>query len=304
MWGLQGNIAVWLKRFRFDLEKGQSGPPLAVLAWWSFLFALVTGVVLAFHYRPYGDVFTSVSKITHWIPYGNFIRKLHYLSGQCFLILTIAHTLEHFLRKTYSHIQPLSWMRLVILFSLSFPLIFTGFILKGDKEGILAGKIMYYLAGEVPIVGSGLGEILLRPGDDFFLLPYLHHTVILPFLVVFLLGIHRRRLLPRGALGWPLVAFLSLIATFYSLPPDIPPHVEVTHITGPWFFHGIQLLLRYFPPLWAGVVWPLIPVGLLAILSFLPSQFISWARALVIITFLLHLAILLLAWFLFPRLGA
>ncbi|MBW2538163.1 MAG: DUF4405 domain-containing protein, partial [Deltaproteobacteria bacterium] len=112
--------------------------PLAELAWWAFLFALVTGVILSFNYRPWGDVFTNVSKITGQIPYGGFIRKLHYFSGQAFLLFTIGHTFEHFFRQTYKHIKSLEWSKLVFLFFLSFPLVFTGFILKGDKEGIQA----------------------------------------------------------------------------------------------------------------------------------------------------------------------
>jgi len=35
--------------------------PLAELAWRAFLFALVTGVILSFNYRPWGDVFSKVS---------------------------------------------------------------------------------------------------------------------------------------------------------------------------------------------------------------------------------------------------
>ncbi len=300
MRGLQNYITTLLKQFLPKLQENRSGLPLAELAWWAFLFALITGVILSFNYRPWGDVFKSVSKLTGWLPYGAFFRRLHYLSGQAFLILTFAHTLEHFLRETYRHIKPQEWTKLVLLFFLSFPLVFTGFILKGDKGGIIAGRVMYNLAQEIPYLGSGLAALLLRPGEDFFLLPYLHHTVILPLVVIFLLGRHRKHLLPKGGLGWTLMAFLAFLATFYPLPPDVPPHVETTKIAGPWFFHGIQLLLHYGPPFWVGVLWPLVPIGLLAILSFIPSSLLKWAKWIVIITWLLHVTFLLIAWCLIP----
>ena len=276
--------------------------PLAELAWWAFLFALLTGVILSFNYRPWGDVFTNVSKITGQIPYGVFIRKIHYYSGQAFLLFIIGHTFEHFFRQTYRHIKSLEWSKLVFLFFLSFPLVFTGFILKGDKEGIQAARIMVNLAEHMPLVGSGLARTLLRPGPDFFLLPYLYHTVILPLVVIFLLGRHRRRLFPKGELGWPLIALLSVLAVFCPLPADIPPHMESALSTGPWFFQGVQLLLRYGSPLWTGMVWPLIPVGLLAVLAFIPLSWMKWMRGLIVLLCLGHLAVLLAAGYLLPRL--
>ncbi len=122
--------------------------------------------------------------------------------------------------------------------------IFTLFSYKGDKEGIFAGEVMVNLAREIPIIGSGLALLLLKPGEDFFLRPYLHHIVTLPLLVIFLLGGHRRRLFPESGLGLWLLVILGMLTFFYQLPPDIPPRAEIAGITGPWFFHGIQLLLR------------------------------------------------------------
>jgi ubiquinol-cytochrome c reductase cytochrome b subunit len=301
MRNIQGYIAPFLKRFRRDVReidpKNQRfGRPLAALAWWAFIFSLITGVILSFNYRPWGDVFTSVSKLTGWVPYGAFLRKMHYFFGQSFLLLTLAHTFEHFFKKTFLRIKPREWTKLVLLFCLSFPLVFTGFILKGDKEGILAGEVMAHLAREVPLMGSGVSRMLLRPGEDFFLLPYLHHTVILPLMVIFLLGDHRRRLLPRGEYGWPFLALLALLAVFCPLPPDIPPNTDMSHVAGPWFFHGIQLLLRYVPAFWAGVVWPVIPLALLVSLAYLPSFLSSRLWWLAAVVWGLHAGILFIAW--------
>ena len=279
----------------------RSGRPLAALAWWAFLLALVSGIILSFNYRPWGDVFKSVSMISGWMPYGLFLRRLHYLSGQFFLLLTFIHTLDHFFKRTFLRMPPFEWTKLVLLFYLSFPLVFTGFILKGDKEAIQAGHLMFHLAREIPGVGQVLAGLLLRPGEDFFLLPYLHHTVILPLMVIFLLGGHRRRLLPGGELGLPLLAFLALLSLFYPLPPDIPPRMEISHVAGPWFFHGIQLLLRYGHSFWFGVIWPAIPLALLAFLSFAPSLLTRAVWWLVVVTWLLQMVLIAVGWFVLPE---
>lgn len=303
---LHGTITNLLNHFPPDPYRTVStdsrwGRPLASLAWWSFIIALVSGAVLSFNYRPLGDVFVVVSKLTHLYPFGALFRKLHYLSGQFFLLFTMAHTLEHFLKGTYLRMAPAKWTRLLLTFLLTFPLMFTGFILKGDKQGIFAGEVMVNLAREIPMIGSMIADILLKPGETFFLRPYLHHTVILPFLVLFLLGGHQKRLLPEKKLGLPLLAIMVTAAAVWQLPPDIPPRANVPYVYGPWFFHGIQLLLRHGPPLWTGIVWPITPILLMATLSVAPASCSRWIWTLSAIFWLLHLSVLVLAWIILPR---
>lgn len=281
-------------------SNGSLGRTLAMLSWWAFIIALVSGTILSFHYRPGGDVFISLSKLTHQLPHGLYFRKLHYLSGQCFLLLAMAHMSEHFIRKTYLRIKPSEWTRLVAVVFLGFPLVFTGFVLKGDKEGIFAGEVMVHLAREIPLAGSWLAALLLKPGEDFFLRPYLHHTVILPLLVIFLLGGHRKRLFPTNGLGWSFLAILAMASIFYPLQPDIPPRAALTGITGPWFFHGIQLLLLYGPPFLVGVLWPMITALLVFALAIPSASSSRWLWMMTGLFWLIQLVILCSAWFLLP----
>ena len=162
---------------------------------------------------------------------------------------------------------------------------------------------MFNLTRQIPLIGSDLAGLVLRPGEDFFLLPYLHHTVVLPLAVLFLLAQHRRRLLPGGDRGWPFLAVLAFIALVYPMPPDIPPHMEMQAPTGPWFFLGVQLLLRYGPAFWVGIVWPLLPMGLMAALPFVRPGWATVMRSVTAVVWALHAALLALGWWLVPRLG-
>jgi ubiquinol-cytochrome c reductase cytochrome b subunit len=237
------------------------------------------------------------------ISYGRYLRALHYLSGQCFLIFTLIHVLECFWKERYRTIPSWDWLKLLVILPLAFLLVLTGFILKGDKEGLFAAGVMFNLAREIPVIGTGVAQLVLRPGDDFFLLPYLHHVVILPIIVLMLLVQHRKRFMPKGDMVWPVLAALSLLAIFYPLPPDIPPHQARALLAGPWFFQGIQLLLRYVPPFWAGIAWPLLPLILTASLAFCPVSRMRWLRAATAITWAAHGALIVLAWAWLPRLG-
>jgi len=263
--------------------------------------SICSGVVLAFHYRPWGDVFLSVSRINGLLSYGHYLRSLHYLSGQCFLIFTLIHLLVCIWKGRYRTIPSVDWVKLLVILPLAFLLVLTGFILKGDKEGIFAAGVMFHLAREVPLMGPGLAQVLLRPGEDFFLLPYLHHIVILPFLVLMLLARHRKKIMPRGEMVWPLLAILSLLALVYPLPADIPPHQDRTVLTGPWFFQGVQFLLRYVPAFWAGIAWPLLPLGLTAALAFARGPHWRWLRSATVVSWIAHGALIVLAWGLLPR---
>lgn len=272
----------------------------ALFAWWSFVIAIISGIILSFNYSPVGNVFASVSKLSHAQPFGTLFRNLHLVSGQSFFIFTLAHTMEHFFKKSYRFMGSIMWTRLLLVFFMAFPLLFTGFILKGDKQGIFAGEIMVHLARQIPIIGSMAADLLLKPGTYFFLRPYLHHAVTLPFLIIWLLAEHKKNRLPDMPLFLPVLAFLIIIASVMPLPLDIPPRADVQHIYGPWFFHGIQLLLRYGHPFLFGIVLPFIPVLLMLGLCYVPKSCSTGIWTFTVLSWLFHIVILMLSWFYLP----
>lgn len=235
----------------------------------SLLICLGSGVLLAFQYQPAGgdEVMRSVEEITTLIPYGFFLRRLHFASGQTCAILAILHTGRYFLKKTYGRTAPAEWTRLALGLAVCLLLLLTGFILKGDAEGVRAGTVLASLLREIPLIGPVLSGFAVGQGNSFFMPPFLLHCLILPPILLLLLGKHIRVRLPVQSTfaatalvlgGWSLIVPMALPA----LPGD--PAAEAT---GPWLFLGLQAMLMGLPPLLCGVT---LPAGLFTLFCVLP----------------------------------
>ena len=237
----------------------------------ALIVCLASGIILLFYYRPMGNVFQNVEEISTLVPYGWFFRQLHYGSGQVFVILMLLHTLDHFIRKRYTIYPVREWIFLIVSLSLCFCTLFTGFILKGDKEGLFAGRIFMNILQTIPVAGETIARLFVVPGESFFFLPYLYHCFFLPLLIIYLMRGHIREWLPDqrflviGGIG------LFLYALFVRPAIDIPPEASVAMVKGPWFFWGIQTLLKVLPPLLAGLIIPCLFIGCLFILPVIES---------------------------------
>jgi ubiquinol-cytochrome c reductase cytochrome b subunit len=247
-----------------------------------------------------GNVFKNVEEITTVMPYGRFFRQLHYSSGQLFVLLMIFHTIDHFLKRRYRVYRLSKWLSLLIPLCLCLFTLFTGFILKGDKEGLFAGQVFFHILGQIPLVGGKLSSMFIVPGESFFLLPYLYHCFYLPLLIIFLIRDHIREWLPDRKFIFSVTAALFLFALLVDPLMDIPPEAAVSQVRGPWFFTGIQALLRILPPIWAGLVLPGLYLGTLIILPTLKGVWSRIIPFLIVITSLLYVLLSLSEYLLRP----
>lgn len=250
----------------------------------SLVLCVASGIILSFQYRPLGNVFRNVEEITTMIPFGRFFRQLHYGSGQLFVILMLLHTLEHFLKKRYESFSRLQWTWLISSLGLCFFALFTGFVLKGDKEGLFAANIFMNLLKTFPLVGNSVSRFFIVPGKGLFFLPYLYHILFLPALIVFLLKDHIGEWFPDRQFMLAATAGLFLFALFVPPRLDIPPNAFVTLVEGPWFFLGIQSLLKVLPPLWAGLLVPAFFAAALFSLPFTGKRAGRWLHSLIIVS--------------------
>ena len=255
------------------------------------ILCLVSGLILSFYYRPVGNVFQNVEEITTLVPYGGFFRQFHYGAGQIFVILMLLHTMDHFLKKRYRIYSLGEWALLVLSLCLCFFTLFTGFILKGDKEGLFAGRIFMNILRTIPTIGEKLAGLFIEPGKSFFFLPYIYHCFFLPILIIYLIRAHIREWLPDQKFLFLPAIGLFLYALIVDPCVDIPPDATMTVVKGPWFFLGIQTLLKIMHPLWAGLFIPGLFVGCLLIL---PATGPTWGRRLyylVMISFCLYVLV-------------
>jgi ubiquinol-cytochrome c reductase cytochrome b subunit len=261
----------------------------------SLILCLGSGIILTFYYRPVGNVFQNVEEITTLVPYGWFFRQLHYGAGQLFVILMLIHTMDHFLNRRYRTYSPGQWSLLIFSLCLCFFTLFTGFILKGDKEGFFAGQIFTNILKTVPFIGERLANLFIVPGESFFFLPYLYHCFFLPLLIIYLIRAHIREWLPDQKFLFLSTIGLVLYALLVAPQVDIPPEAPLDLVKGPWFFLGIQTLLKGMPPLWAGLVVPGLLLGCLFILPLVGTAFRRALHYLVMVSFIVYATLTLRA---------
>jgi len=228
----------------------------------------VSGALLALQYRPVGNVLQNVEEITTLAPYGWFIRRLHFASGQACALLALHHVARYFLRRAYRGAPLASWLRLGGGLAVCLLFLLTGFVLKGDAAAVCAGTVLRTLAGSVPLAGGVLANLVVTPGEGFFFMPWLQHCLVLPLALGFLLRGHVRNWLPDARILAGAALALGIWALAVPLPlPVMPPAGEAE---GPWFFLGLQELLRITPPQVGGLVLPGLYLGLFCALPAVP----------------------------------
>ena len=242
----------------------------------SLYLSILSGVVVALQYNG-AEPFYSTTTIELVVPYGSFWRALHYFSSQAFFLLLLAH-LAMVLWKNEMDYKRGAWIRLCATLPCGLLLLFTGYVLRGDATGEAAGTIAEHICLSIPLIGSQINSLLFDLAGSGVTKVYAHHVIGLVVLGGMIAWPHLRRYTARWRDHLVLIMLTLLLSIVLAAPME-PNRFGLLFIAGPWFFLGLQELLRSLPPFVAGVATPLLPLGLL---FWLPKT--SPARSWVLLT--------------------
>jgi len=263
----------------------------------------VTGILEMFYYAPNpAEAALSVQTITYHVPFGGFIRNLHYWAAQALIVVSAIHFLRVIFTAVYGSPRRFNYLLGLALFVLSLMLDFTGYILRWDVDicyPLLTGT---NLIKTIPVIGDFLFRIAVGGGEacEMALLRfYTWHIFGLTILVVILGFWHAFRVRRDGGIAVPPPALRSdvtriprdelvrreLLAIFIVsialiLLSSFVPAPIAAAMTGkpsltaearaPWFFLWVQQMLKWGDPFIFGV---LIPTSILTFLALIPYIF-------------------------------
>jgi ubiquinol-cytochrome c reductase cytochrome b subunit len=231
--------------------------------------SVLSGVVVAWQYDPATPLY-SISTLDLLVPFGEYFRSLHFYSSQFFFLFSICHVIGIFEQaQKYSRKQ---WIMLTTSLPIALLILFTGYVLRGDSTGFSAGMIAEAILLDLPLIGSPINDLFFSISDNGMKRIYINHIIGFGILWGWLTWNHVKKY--RISFNHHILLTISIILfSVFVAAPFEPDHLGVMHISGPWFFLGLQELLRYFSPMTAGII---LPLTLLLAVALLQKQHSSY----------------------------
>lgn len=286
-------------RWRYTLGAGG-------LAIFLTLIIIATGALELFFYTPTPALAgPSIQMITFLVPFGGFVRGLHFWASQALVVISGIHLLRVIFTEAYHPPRRFNFILGLSLFVLVIFLDFTGYILRWDNGIHWALIVGTNLLGTIPIFGSRIYQFAiggLFPGPATLIRFYAWHIFGLTLALVIVIIWHIFRIRRDGGISAPdpdqridlrritryelvkreilamMIAsvVMILIATLVPAPlssPILDASIPInSDVRAPWFFLWVQQLLRHGDAFLMGVVIPIIVLIFLGSLPYLFPQ--------------------------------
>ena len=167
---------------------------LGGLTFFLFLVQGITGIMLAFYYKPTPtEAYASIQFIENEVLLGSAFRMIHHWSANGMIVLAFAHMLRVFIMGAYKPPRELNWVSGVTLLVMTLAFGFTGYLLPWDQRAYWATTVGTEIGGSIPIIGD-LALVFLRGGWSITSLTlsrfFAAHILILPLVTVGTMGLH------------------------------------------------------------------------------------------------------------------
>jgi ubiquinol-cytochrome c reductase cytochrome b subunit len=280
-----------LPRFVYNSVGGGYPVPRNLNHFWNFgvlagvalAIQIITGIVLAMHYAPAGELaFNSVEHIMRNVNQGWFLRYLHANGASFFFIVTYIHIFRGLYYGSYKAPREMVWLLGVVILLLMMATAFMGYVLPWGQMSFWGAKVITGLFGAIPFVGEPLQVWLLggfapdQPTlNRFFSLHFLLPFVILGVVILHIWALHipgsgnptgvdvkgPQDTIPfhpyytaKDGFGLGLFLIALAIMTFFLpnylghadnyIPAD--PLMTPAHIVPEWYFWPFYAILRAF----------------------------------------------------------
>lgn len=130
----------------------------------SFL-AASTGILLAFYYEPTaGGAYNSLKAIATQIPNGWLIQRLHNISGNGIIVVSLIEIVVMFLGERFRRSWLTAWISGILLTLTAIALSWTAMVLDWSQIGYWRFTIELGSIETIPLIGSQLREIITAGG--------------------------------------------------------------------------------------------------------------------------------------------
>lgn len=295
MTALLANLREWLQDRKqhldlFDETKtARLDNPLYTLGglvWLSWMIVIVSGVILMVWYIPTPTgAYRSIEHITYDIPFGWLVRGMHKYAADMLITVITIRIYRMYFAGEYKKPGELSWMILFASLVLGMISGITGYGLIWNQRAFWAAKTVltvptYY--DDIPILGkTGIGHAIAYVflggpalGQATITRFYaIHFGISVVFVILAEVFFYRTRR-RRENLSLFTVILVTLFLAYVSFDQLAAmgrwanPNRTPLPILSDWYFLALYQLVKYMPPLWAGIA-PALLIGYGMVVPFL-----------------------------------